>query len=141
MNHVLSCEGPLARISQQFVFLFECFHLPVHLNGVSAVPLCSPLSHRSERPSEKNPNKHADVVLGNITDTSCGIDLRWDVVVLFFASCFFSSPTHIDGKHNQSLSTWLLLENDLPLLCFHHFPWRNVTCREVLATFVSIQFY
>lgn len=57
LNHVLSFEGPLARISQQFVFLFECFHLPVNLNSVSAVPLRSPLSHRSERPSEKNPNK------------------------------------------------------------------------------------
>ena len=57
LNSVLSSEGPLARISQQFVSLFECFHSLIHLNGLSAVPLRSPLSHRSERPSEKNPKK------------------------------------------------------------------------------------
>lgn len=58
---------------------FPAVHLTVwmfpfssSLKWLSAVP--PSLSHRSEGPSETN--KQANVMPGNITDTSCGIDLR-----------------------------------------------------------------
>lgn len=89
-------ENPSSGIFQQFIFLFQCFYSLVHLNRLSDVLFLSSLSHPM-RDLQKKANKQADVMPGNITDISCGTDLR--------LGCFlFFNPFHF--LFSNAYSPW-----------------------------------